>query len=151
MTIRNQADFWAGILFLAFGLVFLLMARNYDFGTPLRMGPSFFPMVLSIALVAIGAVTALRSLVVPGDPIEGFAMRGLVLITLGAVLFGLLVDTAGLLVAVTAVVLVSASASAKFTWKRSLVMSAVLAAFSALVFVYGLGVPIPIVGPMFGG
>lgn len=151
MTVRNHADFLAGLLFLGTGLAFFVMGRSYDFGTPLRMGPGFFPTVLAIALMMIGVVTAFRALLQPGDPIGGIALRGLALITLSAVLFGLLIQRAGILAAVVVITIVSASASVKFSWSRSMAMAVVLAAFSALVFVYALGLPIPIIGTLLGG
>lgn len=151
MTIRNHADFLAGLLYLLIGSAFLWLGRGYDFGSPLRMGPGFFPTVLSVALIGLGAVVALRALAVPGEPIEGLALKGLALVTLGAVVFGLLVDRAGILVAVAALTVVSASASDRFRWSSALMLAALLAVFSAVVFVMALGLPMPIVGPLLGG
>lgn len=149
LTIRNPADFWSGLLFLAVASAFFWIARSYDFGSPLRMGPSFFPVVLSIALAAIGLVAFLRSFTVAGEKIGGFAVKGLLLITLGTLLFGALIERAGVIAAVTAITLVSAYASVKFTWTQGLIMAALLSAFCALVFVYGLGVPMPMLGSWF--
>jgi hypothetical protein len=50
---------------------------------------------------------------------------------------------------VSAITLVSAYASVKFTWKQGAIMALVLSAFCAVVFVYGLGVPMPILGNWF--
>lgn len=149
LSIRNPADFWSGSLFLAVASAFLWIARNYDFGTPLRMGPSFFPVVLSVVLAAIGLTTLLRSLAVDDERIDGFALKGLALVSLGTILFGVLIERAGIIIAVSAITLVSAYASAKFAWKQGLIMAALLSAFCALVFVYGLGVPMPILGSWF--
>jgi hypothetical protein len=125
------------------------MAGNYDFGSPLRMGPSFFPVVLSIVLAVIGLVAFLRSFVIAGEPVGDFAVKGFLLVTLGTLLFAALIERAGVIVAVSAITLVSAYASVKFTWKQGVVMALMLSAFCALVFVYGLGVPMPIRGNWF--
>jgi hypothetical protein len=149
LSIRNPADFWSGLLFIACASGFLWIARNYDFGSPLRMGPSFFPVVLSMVLAVIGLVAFLRSFVIAGEPVGDFAVKGLLLVTLGTLLFAALIERAGVIVAVSAITLVSAYASVKFTWKEGVIMALLLSTFCVLVFVYGLGLPMPIVGHWF--
>jgi len=63
MKIRNQKDFWAGLMFLAFGLGFAILALNYQMGTAVRMGPAYFPTVLGGLMALLGAIVLLRSLV----------------------------------------------------------------------------------------
>ena len=52
--IRNPKDFYAGVLFMSFGLAALVIARSYPLGTAARMGPGYFPRVLGILLLGIG-------------------------------------------------------------------------------------------------
>jgi len=63
MKIRNQKDFWAGLMFLAFGLAFALVALNYQMGTAVRMGPAYFPTVLGGLMAVLGLIVFLRSFV----------------------------------------------------------------------------------------
>ena len=67
-------------------------------------------------------------------------------------LFGFLLTTAGLIIALIALSLVSAAASHyfKFDWK-AIGALIVLVVFCALVFAKGLGVPMPLLGTWFGG
>ena len=51
-VIRNQKDFGAGVLYLAFGAVGFYIARDYGMGQASRMGPGYFPTVLSGLLMA---------------------------------------------------------------------------------------------------
>ncbi|NCW01579.1 MAG: tripartite tricarboxylate transporter TctB family protein, partial [Betaproteobacteria bacterium] len=55
MKIKNYRDFWAGILFMAFGLAFIVFARDYNMGTAAKMGPAYFPTVLGGLLSVLGA------------------------------------------------------------------------------------------------
>uniref|UniRef100_UPI002FDE9823 tripartite tricarboxylate transporter TctB family protein n=1 Tax=Pelomicrobium sp. TaxID=2815319 RepID=UPI002FDE9823 len=66
-------------------------------------------------------------------------------------LFGALVRGAGLVPATAVLVLVSAYASVYFRWFPSLALAAGLTLFCALVFVYALGLPLPLLGPWLGG
>lgn len=61
MKIKSGKDFWAGVMYLAFGLYFAIYARNYNMGTALRMGPGYFPIVLSWMLVLFGVAVIARS------------------------------------------------------------------------------------------
>jgi putative tricarboxylic transport membrane protein len=60
MKITNGKDFWAGLMFIAFGLGFMYVAQNYAMGNAVRMGPAYFPMVLGGLLAVLGAVVFLR-------------------------------------------------------------------------------------------
>jgi hypothetical protein len=60
---KNGKDFWAGLMFIAFGLGFMLVSRNYPMGTAVRMGPAYFPTVLGGMLAVLGAVVLFRAFV----------------------------------------------------------------------------------------
>jgi len=63
MKIANGKDFWAGAMFIAFGLAFMAVARNYSMGNAVRMGPAYFPMVLGGMLAVLGAFIFFRGFV----------------------------------------------------------------------------------------
>ncbi len=149
--IRNPKDFWSGVLFLVLGLGFLIIGQEYSFGTARRMGPAFFPTLLAAILCIIGVAVILRGILTRGEPITGFALKGLVMVTVSCVVFGIIVRGAGLVAAVAVLTLVSAIASVHFKLKNTIIMMVVLGAFCAVVFVKALGLPIPILGPWLGG
>jgi hypothetical protein len=148
---HNPKDFWTGLLYIFFGVSAVVIARDYPMGTAFRMGPAYFPTILGALLALIGAISVMRSFVTTGTPIGGFTFKGLFLVTLSVVVFGFLVRQVGLALALPLLVVVSASASARFRWQAALIMAAGLTIFCALVFVKGLGVPLPILGPWLGG
>jgi len=151
MTSRNPKDFWTGIIYIAFGAAAIIIARDYGLGTPRKMGPAFFPGILSILLIVIGIISLIRSFIRPGTPIGRVTFKGLLLVTGATVLFGLIVRGAGLVIAMPALVIVSAYASEKFSWRTSIAMAIVLTVCCILVFLKGLGIPLPILGSWFGG
>jgi Tripartite tricarboxylate transporter TctB family len=150
-VVRNPKDFWAGVIYVGVGLAAVLIGRNYAFGTGARMGPGYFPTVLGAILALFGAASLIRAFLVPGEPIGSIALKPLLLVTLSTVLFGYLLPRAGLIISLFALVLVSAAASEKFRfdWRATLGLVA-LVGVCALVFVTGLGVPMPILGSWFG-
>jgi hypothetical protein len=149
--IRNQKDFWTGVVYVVFGSAAIVVSRDYGMGTALKMGPSYFPTILGGLLVLIGIISLIRSFLEQGSPFGAFALKGLVLVIASIVLFGLIVRVAGLAIALPVLVIISSYASMRFKWKYSLALAAGLTIFCILVFLKGLGVPLPVLGPWFGG
>jgi hypothetical protein len=147
---RNPKDFWTGLIYIFVGSGALIISRDYDMGTAVKMGPAYFPTLLSILLVVIGIISVLRSFLRSGSPIGVVAWKGLVLIVAATLLFGAIVRGAGLIIALPLLVILSASASARFSWKTSLAEAAGITVFCILIFLKGLGVPLPILGSWFG-
>ncbi len=149
---RNPKDFWAGAIYLALGVAVVLIGRNYAIGTAARMGPGYLPTVLGSLLAVFGVAAIGRSFVRPGEPISAFAWKPVVHVLGSIVLFAVLLQPAGLLVALPVMIVVGASASRHTRANLVSVLAlAGIVAFCALVFVKGLGVPMPLLGSWFGG
>jgi len=149
--IRSTRNFWSGLIYIFFGASAVVIAQDYDMGTTLKMGPAYFPTVLGGLLVLVGAIAVARSFVAPGKPIGKFAFKGLILVLGSVILFGLTVRGAGLAIALPLQVIISALGGSRFRWVPTLAIAAGLTVFCVLVFVKGLGVPLPVIGPWFGG
>jgi len=150
-VIRNPRDFYAGLLFVAFGLVALVIAQSYPVGTASRMGPGYFPQVLGILLLALGALqTFIGMRGKAGFPLE-WHWRPLFILLASVALFILLTTWLGLIVAALVLVLVSSFASAEFRWREALIAGAVQGVAAAALFVYALGLPLPIWPPFITG
>jgi hypothetical protein len=150
-VIRDPRDFWSGVMLGGAGVAAVVLVRGTPMGTATRMGPAYFPTVLGLLLALIGLALVIRAFVTRGTPIGPLALRPLLLVLGAAGLFGVLVRGAGLVTALIALVLVSAAASRQVRWGPAVALAAGLAAFSALVFVRVLGLPIPLLGRWLGG
>ncbi|MDE2600599.1 MAG: tripartite tricarboxylate transporter TctB family protein [Rhodocyclaceae bacterium] len=150
MKARSSSDFWAGLIYMAFGVTALVAARDYGMGSATRMGPGYFPTMLAWLLTAIGAVSALRGMRGKGEHVGGFSLRGILFIAGPIVLFATLLQGAGLLIALPLLIITSAYASAHFNWLRTLLLAAGLTVFCSLIFIKGLGIPMPLLGSWFG-
>ena len=147
--IRHPKDFFAGLLFIAFGVAAIVIGSNYALGTAARMGPGYFPRILGLLLIALGLALALRALRLDGSPIPRFVWRPL-LVVLGSVLaFGLMVNHAGVVVATIFLIVAASAASHEFRLRESLISGVALAALAVGVFVIGLKLQLPIWPPMF--
>jgi hypothetical protein len=149
--IRNPKDFLAGLLFMAFGLATLVLGWSYPLGSMSRMGPGYFPRILAVLLLGLGALLSLRGFRRTEEPLPGWHWRPLAIVLLGAAVFGLAGQWLGVVGASLALVFISSLASEEFRWKEALISSAIQAAAAAAIFVYGLGVPLPVWPTIFTG
>ena len=144
MRIRSPRDFWAGVMFIAFGAFFVAWSfTHYAMGSALRMGPGYFPALLGGLLVFLGLLITAKSLALDGPKVAVFHFRPLVLVSLSVVAYGYLMKPGGLAVATIAAVFIGALAGHEFKWKEVAVVAVVLVIFSWLVFVRGLTLPFP--------
>jgi len=144
--IKSQEDFWAGLMFIGFGLIAIIVARDYPFGSTMRMGPGYFPTCLGGIMVFLGAIIAIRSRWVEGEGIRRFGWRGLILLSLAFFVYGFLIDNMdiGFVISIASVVMISTMASQEFNWKESLLLTAVLVFGTVVVFIWGLDMPYPL-------
>lgn len=144
--LRNNRDFIAGLLFIVLGALAIVLARDYPFGTTMRMGPGYFPTVLGGILFLFG-VTVLARGIRLGEKVKGeWGWRPLALIAFSIVLFGFLLDRAGMIPAIVVTLFVAAAAGHEFRLKEVLLLAVVMTAFSVAVFSYGLKLPYPLLG-----
>ena len=149
--IRGAKDFWTGLIYIAFGLAAVIIGRDYGMGIALKMGPGYFPTILGFLLIVIGIISLGRSFIQPGSPIGSFALKGLLLIVASTLLVGFIIRGAGVAIALPILLVISGSASIHFRWWPTLALAAGLTLFCVVVFLKGLGVPLPVLGSWFGG
>jgi Tripartite tricarboxylate transporter TctB family len=138
----ERKDFWSGVMLIVVGGGALFIARNYQFGSSLRMGPGYFPVILSAALVIFGVYFVLQGVRAGAEKLEGsWSLRALVIVPLSLVVFGLLIDRAGFIPAMLALIIISAAASKEFRLVEVLLFSVFLTAMCVVVFIWALGLP----------
>ena len=147
----NSKDLSAGLLFLAIAILFAVGTIDLDLGTALKLGPGAFPLLLAGALALLGLVIVVQALRNPVAHTMTVPWRGVVLIVVAPVLFGLTVHGVGLVAAIAIVVLVSAYASRRMSLKLAILLTIGLTVFCILVFNVGLGLPMRLVGPWLRG
>jgi hypothetical protein len=147
-----RKDLLAGAIFVGFGAAFAVTAAGYEIGTPLRMGPGFFPLVLGGILVVLGVLIAVAGVVAAdGAEIGTIPWRALALLLAAILLFGFTVRDLGLVPALFLAVLLAAFAGRGVRPVQAVVIAASLTALSVLIFVQALQLRLALVGPWLGG
>jgi len=160
MKVKSQTDLWAGLMFMAFGLFFMVVAGGtpdfldrmigqklipgYQMGNALRMGPAYFPVVLGGLLAVLGLLVLIDSILEEGPDVPKFNFRPLLLILAGCLAFAYTLKPLGLVGAALLLIFISAFGGHEFRWKEVLILYVVLIVFAVAVFVKALALPFPI-------
>lgn len=146
--IKNQQDFWSGIMFVVIGAFFAYIASSsYSMGSAARMGPAFLPYYLGIILLILGAIisiTALRGKAQEEHKVGRFDWDILLMIIGSLVGFGLMLKPLGFYLSIMVLVLFSSMASHEFSLRVAIANALFLLLFSYLAFIRGLQLVMPL-------
>jgi Tripartite tricarboxylate transporter TctB family len=145
MTIKNTRDFYAGLMFIIFGVIFIILSQQYNMGTASKMGPAYFPTILGGILVGLGSIVLIGSISknAPELKVQKFELD-IIAYLLGAVaLFATLLVPGGFVAALLGLIFLSSKASHEFSLRDTLISVVVLSIASYLVFIKGLQLQMP--------
>lgn len=150
---KAPRDLGSSFIIVMVGVTGLYFGTELTMGTAGRMGPGYFPRILSWLVIAMGAGIGLMGLNLSGPPVEAPKFRPMLFVLISIMLFGYLMngftifgyEIPGFGLAITAVivVLVAALARREFKLVESLLLGVGLSVATVLIFVYGLGQPLP--------
>jgi putative tricarboxylic transport membrane protein len=140
--LRSGQDLVCGLLFASIGALGLWVGWDYPMGTRVRLGSGVFPHLLSWGLIVIGAIVFVRALLTHGKPLGGIAWRPVFLVTLAIVAFGMLIEPAGLVAAMLALMVLGALGGDEHHWKEFSIFSAIMLVLGVGTFIWGLGLPL---------
>jgi hypothetical protein len=143
LRIKSPQDIGAAVIFMSIGLAGLYFGSDLAFGTAGRMGPGYFPTILSAAILGIGVIVGLKGLTVEGPAIEAMYLRPILVVVTAILAFGFLVDRIGLAITAALLSVLAAFARRKVNLLETALLAIGLALFSVGLFVYGLSQPFP--------
>ncbi|WP_151718165.1 tripartite tricarboxylate transporter TctB family protein [Gemmobacter serpentinus] len=146
-TDRSEAI--AGALLMLAAGFFAWQTMDLRIGTALRMGPGYFPAILSGILFLLGLLVFLKAFrsTATSEAMGAIAWRGLLFILPAPVFFGLTVRGLGFVPALFLTALIAAMASMRMKLHWALLLAFLVTLFSTLVFSYALGLPFRRFGP----
>jgi hypothetical protein len=134
-------DVIAGTLFVLIGAAVLIVGRRYPTGTAMHMGPGYFPALLGMVLIVLGAVIGLRAFRRRDWTAIGWGWKPLAWIVASMLAFGFLMPRVGLIPALAVMLPFAAAAGREFLVREVIVLTVLMCLFAAGVFVYGLKLP----------
>ena len=143
LRVKSPQDFGSAILIILIGAAGVYFGSELTMGTAGRMGPGYFPRLLSWIIIAIGLFIGFKSLVIDGPPIQPPKLRPMLFVLTSILIFGYSMRVIGL--ALTAIILVFIAAHARrdVNYLETAIFAVGLSLGTILVFVYALGQPLP--------
>lgn len=137
-------DFLAGVVYIAFGLLGLLLARKLEIGTASEMSAGYFPRLVCILLLAVGAALAVSALFQSGETPEHGKWRPFVFVTVSCLAFALLLRPLGFVMTLLLSVVIARFAGGNLRATGVLLLAAILIVANVGIFVIALRIPIPL-------
>jgi putative tricarboxylic transport membrane protein len=152
MRIASPKDAVTGLLLIVLGATALVLLRNVPVGTATRMGPGYYPGMVSWILIGFGAFILARSFLLTGPPLERWSFRALIPVLAAVGVFSIGIDPPpwlgpsvrplGLFLTILLLVVVGSLASRETRAIEVVLSAVVLAGFSVLLFIVVLGLPL---------
>lgn len=143
---ERREDLIAGAVTTGLGLFILVESMSYKLGTIRSMGPGFFPMLLAVAMCALGVLLIVLSEPDTASSDAGtseFAdKRGVLMVTAAFLAFTLLIERAGLVPAVALAVFLAALANRTTRLVTAVLLAVGTALACWLIFSFALGLQI---------
>jgi drug/metabolite transporter (DMT)-like permease len=145
MKLRNHKDFWAGIMFLAFGVLFIFWSRSYQLGTAAKMGPGYFPTVLGGIMAVLGLIIVLGAFSRSNEEtrVERIGFKEIFLVLAGVAAFAFLLNYLGMMLSIIIMAFIAATASHEFKVKETAINSVVMCVLAYVFFAYLLEIQMP--------
>ena len=144
LRVRSPQRFFAGLVLIGICLFVLWAVADLSLGTVSAMGPAMFPRSLAMLLGISGGVQVVLSFLLDGEPLQRWAIRGPVLVTVGILLFALTLRPFGLVVAGMLALVVSGFGIQGARPREVIAFSALVTVVCAVLFRYILEVSIPV-------
>lgn len=144
LKIKSQEDFWAGLMFIGFGVLAIVISRDYPMGSAMRMGPGYFPTGLGAIMVLLGSIITLLSFKVEGGKIKPFAWKPMIVLAIAFCTFAWGIDHIGFIPSLAIMIFLSSFAGREFRLKEVLILMVVLIVGCWALFIKGLELPFPL-------
>lgn len=143
---RALASEWIppGLFFITVGVAALWLSRDYALGDLNRMGPGYFPRMLSVGMICLGVLIVRQGLpdLAGGKGLRTGPDRSIWLIPLALVVFGLAVESLGVVIALALALAVAGLAHREARIKDVAISMVTLIVLSVLIFVVALKLPL---------
>lgn len=140
----NAPDVAFGAFLVLLAAVALWETRALPVGTAASMGPGYVPRALAWIILGFGLAIGSAGLLGGRQGLPRFDFRSLSMVLLSLAVFALLLPKGGLALATLATLACATFAVTDFRWRESLIFALVVTAFTILLFVHGLGLPLSV-------
>jgi putative tricarboxylic transport membrane protein len=141
LRVQNPQDFYGGMSLILLALTAFVASNDLPGMRGFAFGPGTAPRLFAMVLALLALAVVVSGVMTKGPQITGFNIRGLVFIIASILVFAATIRTLGLVIASFSCMVVCAVADEEVKWRETVIWAAVLTAFCAVLFPYGLNLP----------
>ena len=141
LRVFNPQDFYGGMALILLALVAFVASNDLPGMRGFAFGPGTAPRLFAFALALLSLAVVVTGLLTKGPHVTPYNMRGAVFITGAILAFAATIRPLGLVVASFSCIVICAAATDDVKWRETVIWAAVLTAFCAFLFPYGLNLP----------
>lgn len=140
--VRDPRDYYGGLAL--FGLALFMMWASSDLPgmRGFAFGPGTGPRIFAGVLASLSLIVMLVGMFTQGPGLERYAWRGPLFLTLGTLVFAVMIRQFGLVIATYLSIITVSAGSSESRWIETLIWAAVLTGFAVLVFPIALSLPL---------
>lgn len=147
-------DIIAGLLIIAYAMVFLVPGLEYGVGTWGRPGSGGLPVAAALVMIAFGLIVAVygfrhRAAGVQAVRIDSNRIRHITFVSAGIIAFAMAIDRFGLIPAMLLLIVISALADKESRPLPTIILCAVMSLLVWLIFKVGLASTMPLFKGVF--
>jgi len=148
LTIPVNKDVVAGAIFLAFAIGFGIVSTAYPMGSAAQMGPGYYPLLLSGVLGVLGLFIAFAGWRKPAAQMVVVRPVALICVLAAPLLFAVTLRPLGFVAAVILTSLLATIAAPRMSWIARILTALGLALGCTAIFIWALGIPVPLLGSL---
>jgi len=141
LPLRNPKDFFGGALLVGLGLFAMWASSDLPGMRGFAFGPGTAPRLFAFTLAVLAIGVVIGGLLTSGPDVSAYKFRGVIFIIGSILAFAATIRPLGLVIASFATMIICAAAAEDVKWRESIVVAAVITAFCAVLFPYGLNLP----------
>jgi putative tricarboxylic transport membrane protein len=141
LKVLAPQDFYGGMALILLALIAFVASNDLPGMRGFAFGPGTAPRLFALVLALLSLGVVVTSLLTAGPHITGYKIRGVIFIIGSILVFAATIRPLGLVIASFACMVCCAAAAEDIKWRETVVIAAVMTAFCAVLFIYGLNLP----------
>jgi putative tricarboxylic transport membrane protein len=140
--IKGPQDFYGGLVLVAISLFALWASSDLQGMRGFSFGPGTAPRMFAYLLLGLGVAVSVTGLLWEGTPLQRYGIRGPLFVTLAILSFAGTIRPFGLIISAFVSFMIAALGTHETRWTETIIVGIVLTIGCALLFPYGLGLPL---------
>jgi putative tricarboxylic transport membrane protein len=141
LRVQNPQDVYGGMALILLALTAFVASNDLPGMRGFAFGPGTAPRLFAFTLAILSLGVVVGGLLTAGPDVSGYKIRGVVFIIGSILAFAATIRPLGLVIASFSCRVICAAAAEDVKWRETIIVAAVVTAFCAVLFPYGLNLP----------